>query len=45
MRLDYPDCLGFQPNTSARRCWRNIFGLNTGGIRDEERKVKELSQL
>jgi hypothetical protein len=45
MRLDYPDRLGFQRNTSARRSWRNVFGMNTSGIRDVERKIKELNQL
>ena len=43
--LDYPDHLGFQRNTSARRSWPNVFGMNTSGIRDVERKIKELNQL
>jgi len=40
-RLDYPDRLRFQRNTSARRSWRNVFGMNTSGIRDVERKIKD----
>jgi len=44
-RLAYPDRLGFQQNTSARRWWRNVSGLNTSAIRDVERKIKELNQL
>jgi hypothetical protein len=45
MRLDYPERLRFQRNTSTRRSWRNAFGMNTSGIRDVERKIKELNQL
>ena len=45
MRLNYPDRLGFQPNPSARRWWRNVFGLNTSGILDVERKIKQRNQL
>jgi len=45
MRLDYPDRLRFQPNTSARRSWLNVFGMNTSGIHNVERKLKELNQL
>jgi len=44
-RLDYPYRLGLSANTSAKRSWRNVFGMNTSGIRDVEWKIKELSQL
>jgi hypothetical protein len=40
-----PDRLGFQRNTSARRSWRNVSGMNTSGIRDVEPKIKELNKL
>jgi hypothetical protein len=45
MRLDYPDGLGFQRNTSARRSSCKVFGMNTSGIRDLEREIKELNQF
>jgi hypothetical protein len=45
MRLDCPNRLGSQRNTSAKRSSRNVFGRNTSGIRDVERKIKELNQL
>jgi hypothetical protein len=45
MRLDCHDRLSSQRHTSAKRSSRNVFGMNTSGIRGVERKIKELNQL
>jgi hypothetical protein len=31
--------------TRPLRSWRTVFGMNTSGIRDAERKIEELNQL
>jgi len=44
MRLDCPIVAAFS-GTRRQAFVAHVFGMNTSGIRDVERKIKELNQL